>query len=71
MKYFSEICVLMILISALLTVQSLPLNTIGSSSTFRYKRALFERSTASTTTTKKPPMPNNLEIGICKEDDKV
>lgn len=73
MKYLLEICVLTILIScSIITVQSLPL----TASTFRFKRSFLDRfsdrSTSTSTTTPTPLVSkNNLEIGTCKEDDKV
>lgn len=59
------------------TVQSLPLNKEESSKRFIRDGflgldKLFRKTTeATTTTTKKVLMPNNLEIGKCDDDDKV
>ena len=76
MNNYTKISIFTILICiAVTTVLSLPLN--NEESAVRHKRNSFiERWLKGTTlppptTTPKPILPNNIELGKCEDDDKV
>jgi len=69
---------LLVLCLTIASSSAMPAERLQSTAQVRFKRDWFNlpffgkgTTEAPPTTTMKPKLPNNLEIGLCEEDDKV